>query len=101
MTVKVIITRRFKLGKDKELIGYLKQLRTGGVKQAGYISGETMHSLQDPQKVVVISAWETQKQWERWQNDPVRKMLENKMERLLIEPATYELFSYRTVEYLD
>ncbi len=97
MTVKVIITRHFKQGKDSELIGYLKQLRAGGIKQSGYISGETMCSLENPQKMVVISVWETKKQWERWQNDPVRKMLENKMERLLLEPANYELFSYRTV----
>ncbi|MBU2547407.1 MAG: antibiotic biosynthesis monooxygenase [Proteobacteria bacterium] len=94
--VKVMITRRIKPGKIKELMGYLNQLRTGAIHQSGWVSAEFLYSQDDRRKMVVVCTWESKRQWERWRDDPVRKTLENKIERFLVEPATYETFSYRS-----
>ncbi|MBI3954157.1 MAG: antibiotic biosynthesis monooxygenase, partial [Chloroflexi bacterium] len=41
MSVKVIMERTVKTGKEKELAELLKELRSRGLHQPGYISGET------------------------------------------------------------
>ena len=101
MTVKVLITRRFKEDKVQEAMHFLNQLRTGGINQPGYIMGETLFSMEDPQKLVVISAWESKKHWDRWCNDPVRKRLVHKMEQMLLDPVQYEVFSFGTLPRKD
>jgi quinol monooxygenase YgiN len=94
MAVKVVITRRFKQGRTEEALPLLNHLRIGGMRQRGYITGETMISLDDPLKLVVLSTWESQKDWQTWRSDPVRRALEDKMDQMLSEPVTYEVFGF-------
>ena len=49
MNAKILIKRKFKKGKKKEIISLLKELRTGALSQPGYISGQTLASYDDPQ----------------------------------------------------
>jgi quinol monooxygenase YgiN len=57
MVTKVLIKRRFKKDKTKEIVALLNKFRTTAMDCAGYISGETLISNDDPQKMVVISTW--------------------------------------------
>lgn len=93
MAIKVLITRRFKPGKALDLLNLLNQLRATAINQSGYISGETLFSKDDTQKMAVLAAWEDNASWEKWKVDPVRKSYEAKMEDFLVEPPQYEVFA--------
>ena len=93
MAVKVLITRRFKEGKALELLKLLNQLRSTAINQTGYISGETLISEENPEKMCVLAVWENRENWEQWKEDPLRQNYESKMEEFLIEPTQYEVFA--------
>ena len=63
MAVKVLITRRFREGTAMEVLGLLNQIRAMTVYQPGYISGETLFSRDNPQTILVVSAWESDEYW--------------------------------------
>jgi heme-degrading monooxygenase HmoA len=94
MPVKVLITRRFKEGMALEVLKRLNQLRAIGINQPGYISGETLMGMDNPEKVLVISTWASEDQWKKWMVDPVRKSYEEEVEEFLSEPPEYEIFTY-------
>lgn len=94
MTVKVLITRRFKEGKGLELLGKLGQLRGDAMNQPGYITGETIVGLDDPQKLVVIGTWQSPEHWRKWKDNPSRQAHEATLADLLVEPTAYEEFTF-------
>ncbi|MEW5723536.1 MAG: antibiotic biosynthesis monooxygenase [Thermodesulfobacteriota bacterium] len=96
MAVKVLITRRFKQGKGMELLGRLNKLRGQAMNQPGYITGETIVGLDDPQKLLVIGTWQSGEHWKKWKEDPSRVSQETNLEDLLAEPTRYEVFSFGT-----
>lgn len=66
MLVKIFIKRRFKKDKVKEINALLRDFRSGAMTQAGYISGETLVSNDDPQNVLVIGTWQDMESWLAW-----------------------------------
>ena len=80
MQAKIIIKRKFVKGKQKEIIALLRELRSGALNQAGYISGETLTSATDPQTLVVIGSWQDMKSWHNWKENDTRKTLERMLE---------------------
>jgi quinol monooxygenase YgiN len=85
--VRVIIERRPKQGKEREMLTLLHELRRQGLSRSGYISGETMMGHDDPSLWVVIAAWLSAEHWQAWVNSPERKELITKIEPLLDVPA--------------
>jgi len=61
MAIKVLIKRKFKEGNIQAASRFLINHRNGAMRQSGYISSETMQSLDDPDKVVVVSMWRNQR----------------------------------------
>jgi quinol monooxygenase YgiN len=61
--VKVIIERRVRLGEDPAAL--LRELRAAATRVDGYISGETLVSL-DHGSIVTISSWTSLEAWEKW-----------------------------------
>ncbi len=94
MAIRVLITRRFKKGNIVKVIDLLKRIRSKALNQPGYITGETLYGVDDPDKLVVIATWESQEDWERWKNDPQRKAIDDELEELLLEPTSYEVFGH-------
>ena len=90
MIAKVIIKRRFLKGKDQEVVGILNQMRSGAMKQDGYISGETLTRSGNPQQMTVIATWESLDDWEAWKNDDQRRQLEAMLEVFQDGPTQYE-----------
>ena len=94
MPVKVLISRRVKQGMVLGLLNEMNQLRATAVIQPGYITGETLTGLDNPEKVLVICTWDGEEQWRTWKEDPIRKSYEARMEEMLLEPPQYEIFAY-------
>lgn len=94
MAVRVLIVRRFQEGKASQVFALLKELRALAMNQTGYITGETLFSQEDPQKMVVIGTWESHEDWLAWRAIEARKQIEARLDELLIEPTRYEVFGY-------
>jgi heme-degrading monooxygenase HmoA len=94
MAIKVLIQRKVKPGKEKELREVVKELRSVAVRTSGYISGETLRSIEEPSLHLVISAWKSIEDWKRWLNSSERKALEERTLPILEEPTKVSSYEY-------
>jgi heme-degrading monooxygenase HmoA len=60
----------------------------------GYISGETLRSLQDPQNYVVITTWQNADDWKTWEKDRERRKIQAKIEKLMSRPTKARIYVY-------
>jgi quinol monooxygenase YgiN len=93
MLVKILIRRRFKEGSAKQIQALLKEFRAGAMNREGYVSGETLISLEDPLEMLVIGTWESMAAWERWRENEARKRFEAMLEIYQESPTRYEAFA--------
>ena len=93
MAVKIFIKRKFKDGNMQAASRFLINNRSGAMKQPGYISSETLRSLDDRGQVTVISMWETLEAWENWRNSETRKANVAEFKDYFIGEAQYEHYS--------
>ncbi len=92
MTIKVVIERVSKPEHTKELESLLIHLRTAGLRQPGYLSGETWVSASDANTYLVISTWKSQVEWWAWENSPERKKRAKTIAPLLEMPEKILIF---------
>ena len=92
MNAKILIKRKFKKGKKKEIISLLKELRTGALSQPGYISGQTLASYDDPQTLLVIGTWQDMQSWHKWRENDTRTTLERMLETYQEGSTEYQEF---------
>ena len=94
MTVRVLIERTLEPNKPQEDLVYLmKQLRAKALLQPGYISGETLVSVDRPGTHLVVSTWHSLKEWRAWENDPERLKILGQINSLLTAPANTSVFA--------
>lgn len=94
MAIKVIIERKVKEGRETEMMDVLRELRTTALYRKGYISGETLHSKDDPSTYIVISNWQSLEDWEVWRNHPERNEITKKLAQLLAIPEKHSVFVF-------
>jgi heme-degrading monooxygenase HmoA len=83
MSVRVIIERQVEPGQEARLRLFMTQSRTKAIKAKGYISGETLKALDDPNKFIVLSNWNSAEDWNAWVKDPERVKLQEELKPLL------------------
>ena len=92
--VKVLLERTIKGKHVGEIVRLLRQMRILAMQQPGYISGETLHALDDPNYYLVISTWETLEHWQAWYNNPERKKFQAEVDGYLEFPTQMRIFTY-------
>lgn len=92
MIAKVLIKRRFKEGKTKQIVSLLNEIRSRAMTQPGYISGETLSKEGFPYNMVVIGTWQNLEHWYAWRDSDERKRLESMLELYQERPTDYEEF---------
>jgi heme-degrading monooxygenase HmoA len=92
MAIKVLIKRQFKEGHLKEISRLLINTRTHAMDQSGYIASETLSDYSDPNKVVVVSMWETLEDWNNWKGSELRKGNDDQFKHLLKGQTEYEIY---------
>jgi heme-degrading monooxygenase HmoA len=92
MAVRIIIERKIKKGEELNLAKLLLELRSRGVKQKGYITGETLRDYDDPSTHIVISTWESVEDWKSWSNRGERMEVQSQIEGLLAEPSKTKIY---------
>lgn len=65
-----------------------------GYGTPGYVSGETLRSLDDPSLWVVLSTWLDADLWKAWEASPERKEIEDSIGRITSAPAKVSAFSF-------
>ena len=92
MAVKVMVKRVPKPGVWANMNMVLREMRLLGLSQPGHISGETMLSAADRGTTLVVSTWAHVNDWKAYEALPQRKELLDKLEPLLAEPATIDVW---------
>ena len=92
MAVQVIIKRKFKVDNPKELIPLLTELRNNAKVQPGYISGQTLKNIDNPEEYLVVSTWETADDWKQWLQSKERRDLQGRVDSLIGERTFYDVF---------
>ena len=93
MAVKILIKRKIKNGNMRAASRLLINNRSEVMKQPGYISSETMRSLDDPSRIVVVSMWQSREAWEKWKNSEIRMANEIEFKDYLSGQTIYEHYS--------
>lgn len=92
MPIKVMIKRKWKVDNPEELLPLLASLRIAAREQSGFISGETLRSIDDPENFLIISIWETADDWKKWMQNKIRRDLQGKVDSLIGERTIYEMY---------
>ena len=92
MAVKVLLTMKFKQDKFDEAYKLLMELRSLATLRMGYMSGETLISATEPNKILVISTWVSRKRWDEWQSSRKRKEFSKKLAPLLEGPEEVDVY---------
>jgi heme-degrading monooxygenase HmoA len=96
MAVKILIYRKVSQSKEKELSEAVRNVRSQAIHAEGYISGETLRSIEDPSFHLVISTWKSIEDWNNWFNTPERKAFQKKIDVILEEPAKIASYKYES-----
>ncbi|MDJ0621651.1 MAG: antibiotic biosynthesis monooxygenase family protein [Desulfocapsaceae bacterium] len=92
MAIHVVIKRKFRMNQPDKLIPLLNELSSKAREQPGYISTVTLKSTEEPEHYLVISAWESTKDWQLWFTSSERRDLQGKVDSLIGERTFYEIF---------
>ena len=98
MAVRVLIRRIVLRNKAKDMIPLFRQMRALAINQEGYISGETLRNLDDPEEYIVISTWNSADEWKSWMANSERKEIQEKVDLLLGGETEYKIFHYGFTE---
>jgi heme-degrading monooxygenase HmoA len=94
MAVKILIKRIVPEDKAKEMIRLFREIRSLATNHSGYITGETLRSMDRPDMFLVISTWHSSGDWKKWLASKDRKEIQDKIDDLLGGKTEYEMFHY-------
>ena len=98
MEIKILILRTVPDNLARQMIPLFRKMRTLANEQPGYITGETMRNLENPDEFLVISTWETSDDWKRWVESNERTQIQSEIDDLLGGKTDYEIFHYGFAE---
>ena len=93
MAVKIIIRRNVPEIHVNEMMPLLRQMRNLCINQPGYISGETLKSLDNPEEFMVISTWQSVEDWKRWASSSQRVEVQSQIDLLIGDETEYGIYT--------
>jgi heme-degrading monooxygenase HmoA len=91
MTVRIIIDRKVKKGKEADFAKLLRRLRSKAIFSRGYITGEMLRVQNDLQNYIVISAWQSVADWEKYERVPETSKIRARIEELMARPTKVQI----------
>jgi len=92
--IKVLLERSIKGKHVKEITRLLRMMRVLAMQQQGYISGETLHAVDDPNHYLVISTWESLAHWQAWLGSPERQKIQAEIDSYMESPTQIRIYTY-------
>jgi heme oxygenase (mycobilin-producing) len=83
MAIRVLIERVIEPGQEVKLQHVMMQLRSKAMQIKGYISGETLRALNEPNRYLAISNWNSVEEWKAWEASPERKKIQEELKPVL------------------
>ena len=90
MIAKILIKRRFKEGKTRQIVALLNELRSRAMLQPGYISGETLSKKGFSNNMVIIGTWQSMDHWHHWRDSDERQKFEAMLDLYQERPTEYD-----------
>ena len=94
MAVKIFIKRNIPEDQTNVLLPLFRRLRNLATNQSGYISGETLKSMDNPREYLVISTWQSIDNWREYVVSPERIEIQNEIDARLGAASVYEIYQY-------
>jgi len=92
MAIKVAISRKITKSQKTAVQKILAALTTLAVSQPGYLSGECLVSMEDPEDHLTLCSWHSRADWERFSNLPRAKELHDQVDQLLDRPTIHRFY---------
>jgi antibiotic biosynthesis monooxygenase (ABM) superfamily enzyme len=90
--IKVVVERHLRPGKEQDFSTLLVELWVKAMRRRGYVSGETLRSLEKPEVWLTISSWSGLTTWKNWEESRERQDILQDMEPMLRAPARESVF---------
>ena len=94
MAIKVLIKRKYPKEKEAELIRYIREIRERVPKQAGYISGEYLKSIDGTNEITTVSSWFSLEDWHTWYESKERKKIQAKIDAVAGVTSEHTIYRY-------
>jgi heme-degrading monooxygenase HmoA len=98
MAVKVIIKRTVPEDKARTMIPLFRKMRSLAMNQDGYISGETLRNMNNPEEFIVIGTWQSSDAWVAWLKSSARQEIQSEIDTLLGGQTQYDIYHYGFTE---
>lgn len=96
MAVKILIKRKFPKDKQKELMSWIRKIRSLVPQQSGYISSEYLKSIENENEIVAISSWFSLEDWQTWFEKKERKEIQSNIDAIEGVETEYSIYRYIT-----
>ncbi|MBN1829279.1 MAG: antibiotic biosynthesis monooxygenase [Deltaproteobacteria bacterium] len=101
MAVRIMIKRTVPPEKEQNLLSLIMYLRILAAHEPGYISGETLRKIGEPETFLVISNWQSSEDWENWRKNGARESVQKKIDDLLGSETQYEMYRFPDKQKFD
>ncbi len=91
---KILIERKIKAGMEREFKKLMREVLSIAAHAHGFISGETLQSVDDPTLHVTISQWKDIESWNSWIRSADRKKKQEEYDKILAEPMKITVLHY-------
>lgn len=93
MAVRVLIEREIEPGDESKLQQLLMEMRMKAIRAGGYISGETLRNLNNPNMFLVVSTWNSMEDWKAWEKSADRGQSVEILGRYLRVPEKISIYT--------
>ena len=76
------------------ILHQLRKLRLTAMNHPGYLSGETLVNTKDKNSIIIISAWQSSKDWVTWEESEPRNAVFQQIEPFLSEEPRVRICRY-------
>ena len=92
--IRIHIRRKVPEDKADDLKLLINQLRGMTMGTPGYIAGETLKRVDEPDESLVVTKWQSEFYWNQWLQSKERSGIQDKIDQLLGEETVYEIYEY-------
>jgi heme oxygenase (mycobilin-producing) len=93
MAIQVFIKRICEdPGKEKELFGLIRKLRSLVPQQPGYLSSKYVKKVDPPKDIVAISTWDTLENWRNWYESETRREIQSKIDAIAGVKSSIQIY---------
>lgn len=89
-----MIKRTIPKSAERDVVSLIMRLRTMAAMEPGYVSGETLRNVDDHDKYLVISTWQSADDWKSWRYSKERADIQSKIDALTGSETDYEIYQY-------